>query len=38
MYLNCISFILNVKKGTPIHQSSPILYDISNVESWEKVS
>lgn len=38
MFLNCLSFILKVKKGVPLYQSSPILYDISNVETWDKVA
>lgn len=38
MYLNCLSFIKEVKKGVPLSQSSPYLFDISAAESWSKVS
>lgn len=38
MYLNCLSFIKNVKKGVPLSHSSPYLYDISAAESWVKVA
>lgn len=38
MYLNCISFIKQVKKGVPLGQSSPYLFDISAAESWTKVA
>lgn len=38
MYLNCLSFIKQVKKGVPFSQSSPYLYDISAAESWIKVA
>lgn len=38
MYLNCLKFIKQVKKGVPLSQSSPYLYDISAAESWAKVA
>lgn len=37
MYLGCIQFILETKKG-PFYEHSPMLYDISGVVSWEKVN
>mmetsp|Transcript_22239 Transcript_22239/g.25754 ORF Transcript_22239/g.25754 Transcript_22239/m.25754 type:complete len:128 (+) Transcript_22239:2-385(+) len=38
MYISCIKFIKEVKKGVPFHESSPILNDISAAESWNKVA
>lgn len=38
MYLSCIKFIKEVKKGVPFHESSPILNDISGAASWQKVA
>lgn len=37
MYLDCIRFIKDVKKGVPFGESSPTLNDISNVISWKKI-
>ena len=38
MYINCIAFIKEVKKGVPFGHSSPYLNDISNAASWNKVA
>ncbi len=38
MKIDCIQFIKKVKKGTPFHESSPILNDISAAASWQKVA
>lgn len=38
MYLNCIAFIRLVKKSVSFGESSPILNDISEAVSWEKVA
>jgi len=38
MYFGCIKFIKQVKKGVPFGESSPMLNDMSNVPSWEKLS
>ncbi len=38
MYLNCLQFILKVKKSISLHMSSPYLWDISGAESWTKVA
>lgn len=38
MYLNCIAFIKNVKKGVPFQESSPMLYDISGAANWTKIA
>lgn len=38
MYFGCIKFIKQVKKGVPFGESSPMLNDISAVQSWEKVT
>lgn len=38
MYFGCIKFIKDVKKGCPFYESSPMLNDISNVPSWDKVT
>jgi hypothetical protein len=38
MYFGCIRFIKQVKKGVPFGESSPMLNDISAVQSWEKVT
>jgi serine/threonine-protein phosphatase 2A activator len=37
MYLNCISFINQVKKGS-FAEHSPMLNDISGAASWTKVT
>lgn len=36
MYFNAVAFIYKVKKGA-FFEHSPILYDVSNVKSWEKI-
>ena len=38
MYFGCIAFIMEVKKGVPFGESSPMLNDISGVPSWDKVA
>lgn len=38
MYINCIRFIKQMKKGVPFSESSPILDNISGAASWEKVT
>ena len=38
IYLGCIKFIKSVKKASNFAEHSPMLNDISNVPSWEKVS
>lgn len=38
MYLDCIKFIRQVKKGVPFAESSPTLNDISNVPTWSKIT
>ena len=37
IYLKNIQFILNMKTG-PFHEHSPMLYDISAVAAWERVT
>ena len=36
MYLDGVRFVRHVKKG-PLHETSPMLYDISGVATWSKV-
>ena len=36
MYLDAVRFVRRVKKG-PLHETSPMLYDISGVPHWAKV-
>jgi len=39
MYLGCIRYIRQLKKGVPFFESSPMLYDISqSMPSWDKVA
>lgn len=38
MYINCIKFIMEVKKGVPFTESSPVLTNISGAASWQKVT
>ena len=38
MYLNCIQFIQEVKKGVPFAESSPVLNNISGAANWEKIA
>ena len=37
MYLDAVRFVRKVKKG-PLHETSPMLYDITAVPHWAKVS
>jgi serine/threonine-protein phosphatase 2A activator len=36
LYMDAVLFVRRVKKG-PLHETSPLLYDISGVPSWGKV-
>ena len=38
MYINCIKFIMEVKKGVSFAESSPVLTNISGAASWQKVT
>ena len=39
LYLSCIRYIQELKKGVPFFESSPMLYDISQtLPSWDKVA
>jgi len=38
MYLSCIDYIRRIKTGVPFFESSPMLNDISQLPSWQKVS
>jgi serine/threonine-protein phosphatase 2A activator len=39
LYLSCIRYIRQLKKGAPFYESSPMLYDISQtVPIWDKVA
>ena len=38
IYLSCIRFIQQIKSGVPFFESSPMLNDISHLESWTKLS
>lgn len=38
MYFGCIRFIMELKRGVPFFESSPMLNDISQLESWTKVA
>lgn len=38
LYFQCIRYIKSLKKGVPFFESSPMLDDISNLNSWSKVS
>lgn len=39
LYLSCIQYIRQLKKGVPFFESSPMLYDISQtLPSWDKVA
>lgn len=37
LYMGCVKFIRDIKNG-PFHETSPMLFDISGVESWEKIN
>ena len=37
LYMGCIKFIRDIKNG-PFHETSPMLFDISGVESWQKIN
>lgn len=34
MYINCIKFIMEVKKGVAFTEASPVLNNISGAASW----
>ena len=38
LYLSCIKFIQQIKPSAPFFEASPMLNDISQLESWAKVS
>ncbi|GAX21310.1 hypothetical protein FisN_1Lh143 [Fistulifera solaris] len=38
LYFGCIRYIKALKKGVPFFESSPMLNDISHLNSWEKVA
>lgn len=37
LYVGCIKFIRDMKLG-PFHETSPMLHDISGLESWSKIN
>ena len=37
LYFGCVAFIRDIKHG-PFHETSPMLFDISGVESWQKIN
>eukprot|EP00775_Hariotina_reticulata_P003379 gene3379-3654_t len=37
MYLSCVKFVKSVKKGS-LHETSPMLDDVSSVPTWAKVN
>jgi hypothetical protein len=37
MYLGCIKYIKELKRGAPFSESSPMLNDISSMKTWSKV-
>jgi len=38
LYFSCIAFIKEIKQRAPFSETSPMLNDISNLGSWEKVA
>ncbi|KAL7555350.1 hypothetical protein ACA910_001387 [Epithemia clementina (nom. ined.)] len=38
LYYGCVRYIKSLKKGVPFFESSPMLNDISNLPSWQKVA
>jgi serine/threonine-protein phosphatase 2A activator len=38
MYFGCIRYIKFLKKGVPFFETSPMLHDISQLASWQKVA
>jgi hypothetical protein len=38
LYFGCIRYIRQLKKSAPFFESSPMLYDISHMPNWTKVS
>lgn len=38
LYYGCISYIKSLKKGVPFFESSPMLNDISQLPTWQKVA
>ena len=37
LYMGCVKFIRDIKNG-PFHETSPMLFDISGVASWQKIN
>jgi len=37
LYMSCVEFIRDIKQG-PFYETSPMLFDISGVESWRKIN
>jgi Phosphotyrosyl phosphate activator (PTPA) protein len=38
LYFGCIRYIKSLKKGVPFFEHSPMLNDISQLQSWQKVA
>ena len=38
LYLDCVDHIKSVKKGATFPEYAPVLYSITSVKNWEKVS
>jgi len=38
MYFGCIQYIKGLKKGVPFFESSPMLNDISQLATWQKIA
>mmetsp|Transcript_25979 Transcript_25979/g.41206 ORF Transcript_25979/g.41206 Transcript_25979/m.41206 type:complete len:389 (+) Transcript_25979:52-1218(+) len=37
LYVGAVRQILLAKRGAPFHETSPMLYDISGVQTWQKI-
>ena len=37
-YLKAVYFVMQVKKGGPLHETAPMLVDISGLPSWSRVN
>lgn len=37
LYVDAIKGVMLAKKGAPFHETSPMLYDISGVPTWQKI-